>query len=280
MKSPDKSKLETLLNLAVIIVAMTFTASLIAHYVKRNPETTRRPPIEIGSKLDLPELELGATDETLLLVLSTTCSYCAKSSPFYRRLVKEVEQNEKLRLTALFPQDTSAGRQYLRDNGVLIDDVRQISPAALGVSGVPSLILTDRHGVVQNLWIGKLGPHLESLVISRLKGESNPALAGSIDSTRLQEALTRKEPVVVLNIDDREIYQQEHIDGAINIPFDELETRIENELKPSDRIVIYESVPAGYAHEAFEILKSNGFQNVSVLQGGFRSWKDQHSRSR
>ena len=268
MKRP---KLEAFVNLALIIVAIAFVASLIANYVKKEATTgSRTPPIEIGTKIEVPGIDWSKSNATLLLVLSTKCIFCTDSMPFYKNLVQETRG--RTRFIALFQQNESEARHYLKENGVAIEDVRQVSPALLGVSGTPTLILTDSQGTVQDVWFGRVGSNVETLLLKRVSGEAeNDGV--SLTPAELREILAKKKPVVLLNIDERNVYQMEHINGAINIPFDELETRMDNELKTSERVIIYEESPQKYAYAAFEILKGNGFKDVSVLRGGFQKWK-------
>jgi len=266
-----RSRFESLLDLALLIVAIAFVASLIARYVKRETlDGLRKPPIEIGSKIELPGLEWDHSDSTLLLVLSTKCPYCAESMAFYKRIVQE--SSPQTRHIALLPQSVSEARRYLEDNGLAVDEVLQLTPGSLGVPGVPTLILTDRHGTVLDFWFGKLGPNVESLVLRRLNSEANGE-AILIDVAALREALDKKERVVLLSIDERDVYKRGHINRSINIPFDELETRMDDELKPADKIVIYECTQR-FGYEAFEILKNSGFKEVSILRGGFQRWTD------
>src|SRR4026207_2441713 len=98
MKRP---KLETFINLALIIVAIAFVASLIARYVKKDATAgPRKPPIEIGTKIDVPGIGWGKSDTTLLFVLSTKCPFCTESMPFYKKLVQETAG--RTRFIALF----------------------------------------------------------------------------------------------------------------------------------------------------------------------------------
>lgn len=268
MKRP---RLETLINLALIVVAIAFVFSLISRYVKREATSgPRKPPTEIGAKIDLSGIEWGKSEATVLFVLSTKCPFCTDSMPFYKRLVQETKG--RARFIGLFQQNESEARQYLQDNGLAIEDVRKFTPSQLGVSGVPTLILANQQGIVQDLWFGKIGANSESLVLKRIKGEAgNDGV--SLNPEELQGIFARKEAVVVLNVDERDVYQREHFSGAINIPFDELESRMDDELKPDQKIIIYEEGPQKYSYEAFEILKNNGFKDVSVLRGGFQMWK-------
>lgn len=77
-------------------------------------------------------------------------------------------------------------------------------------------------------------------------------------------------------MDSRAEFQAEHIPGAINIPSDELETRAEDELQGASHIVVYCRCPSdGAAVSALDLLNKNGFDNVSVLKGGFNAWKSE-----
>lgn len=67
---------------------------------------------------------------------------------------------------------------------------------------------------------------------------------------------------VLLDVRSTEEYQTEHIDGARNIPVDELENRL-SELAGESHIVVY-CKSGRRAHRAAEILQSGGMQ-VSEL---------------
>ena len=68
----------------------------------------------------------------------------------------------------MLPQSTDAGRKYLSELGVTIEDVRQLPLNAVGVAGTPTLILVDKEGTVKKVWIGKLPESAQSEVISQL----------------------------------------------------------------------------------------------------------------
>lgn len=272
-----RSRLNKLLNLALIVAAIAFVVMAIFKYRERtHANSPRRPPIEVGSKIDLPGLVWGENEATLLLVLSTECHFCSESMPFYRQIVEQVGNIPRRRLIAVFAQSVTEGRQYLSAQGLAITDVRQATAAELGVSGVPTLILIDKQGTVSNVWVGKLGPNLEQLVKQRFFFDATSSAhdADLLDPSSLRKALDQKESLTLLDLADRDTYQQSHIENAINIPFDELETRLQNELKTTDRLVVYEHGSNDIlSQHAFEILKTNGFTNVAILQGGFPKWQ-------
>lgn len=66
-----------------------------------------------------------------------------------------------------------------------------------------------------------------------------------------------------------------HIEGAINIPLEDLESRL------SDVVRVLRSGLLIYCHietcnaEAMSTLRENGFRYVFILEGGIQAWKDE-----
>jgi NADPH-dependent 2,4-dienoyl-CoA reductase/sulfur reductase-like enzyme/rhodanese-related sulfurtransferase len=76
---------------------------------------------------------------------------------------------------------------------------------------------------------------------------------------------------MLVDVRNREEYLAGHIAGAVNIPVDELRTRMD-ELPQDRQIHIYcEAGLRGYL--AQRILKQNGYDHVLNLSGGYKLWK-------
>ena len=103
-----------------------------------------------------------------MLALSTGCHFCTESASFYKELVQKRAKQGNIRLIAVLPQPVDAGRKYLSDLGIAVDDVRQLAPNSLGVHGTPTLLLVNKDGVVTDSWRGKLSPDKELEVMARL----------------------------------------------------------------------------------------------------------------
>jgi hypothetical protein len=86
--------------------------------------------------------------------------------PFYQQLAKE---RGNIRMVAVLPQSIAAGREYLKQHGVSVDEVKQSQLEALNVIGTPTLLLLDESGVVKNSWFGKLAPAQQVEVFSSLR---------------------------------------------------------------------------------------------------------------
>ncbi len=96
----------------------------------------------------------------------------------------------------------------------------------------------------------------------------------SISADRLAYRIRAGSPPLVLDIRKREDFARGHIPGAINIPLEELATRL-TELPPakSDEIVIVQFNVGRTVLKAEAILRGSGYSNVRALTGGLRKWK-------
>jgi hypothetical protein len=73
-----------------------------------------------------------------------------------------------LHVMAVLPQKPEEGVAYLAKLGLQVGDVRQGSLSALRIPGTPTLLLVDRQGIVQNVWVGKLSGNEETQVLNTL----------------------------------------------------------------------------------------------------------------
>ena len=165
-------RVELLANVAIIIVAVLLGVVLVKQLTATKPDQLTRPAsarreLRRGDKVALP-VDWAKNSHTLLLVLQKGCRFCTESAPFYQQLVKEASVRDNIKLVALTPQTVDEGKQYLKEIGVDIADVRQASPDQINVSGTPTLILVNNEGVATDVWAGKLSPDTEPKVLSKL----------------------------------------------------------------------------------------------------------------
>jgi thioredoxin-related protein len=164
-------KLETVANIAIIVVAITLVAVLAKRFIfsdRNQTQTAEQVPSNVGTKISGLDVDWSKSDKNLLLMISNTCRYCTESAPFYKRLVQERTQRDTFRLTAVLPQTVAEGQTYLNGLGVGITEIKQLTPGTIRVRGTPTLLLVNSAGVVTEEWLGKLPPDEENEVISRL----------------------------------------------------------------------------------------------------------------
>jgi len=173
-------KLEVLTNVAVIITAVVLYSVLVRKYLTSKSEPprasatsqstpripSRKTRPEVGSKLSLDGIDWTKSERTVLLALSTKCGFCTESAPFYQQI--EQQKPSKVRLVAVLPQPVADGKSYLAGLNVKIDEVAQAALASIQVSGTPTLLLVDKNGVVENLWVGKLSERDSQAVLLQI----------------------------------------------------------------------------------------------------------------
>lgn len=90
---------------------------------------------------------------------------------------------------------------------------------------------------------------------------------GRKSETRAQQQL------LILNLLDKEYYDDCRIAGSVHVPFDQLEQFVANLEKDSVEIIVYCSnymcSTSGYAYKK---LKNMGFKHVWMYEGGMAEW--------
>lgn len=278
--SPKATKrAERAINIALVIVALLFGGTLARRYLLNSNASNDVPPVEVGSAIKLSDVDWAKNGQTILLALSPECRYCTESAPFYQRLMTAVAGSGKTRVIAVFSQQADKSQQYLRKLGVTVDEIRQIPLSSIGIRSTPTLLITDNAGVVTDVRVGKLNLNDQFSVIDRLNLTERNELATDtsgptrIDAAVLKRTVSDKLPLVIVDVEERDIYKWKHIPGAVNIPVDELEARAGDELSLTDTVVVYSrSLPL--AVDAADILMSSaGLKRVSILKGGLKEWE-------
>ena len=96
-------------------------------------------------------------------------------------------------------------------------------------------------------------------------------LYGDITVEQAKELVETIESSVILDVRTVEEFETGHIEGAVNIPVDELQERL-GELEKSDEIMVY--CRSGVrSSRAMKILADNGFSKVYNMLGGIEAWE-------
>lgn len=169
MQSKLSQRVELFANIAIILVAILLGYFLIQRFFFQPNPQPQRPPTEIakGTKISLSEVDWNANQKTLLLVLQKGCHFCSESMPFYKILAEKAKE-KGVKIVAVLPNSREEGSQYLRENGVDIQEIKQAQLNSINVQGTPTLILVNEKGEITNSWIGKLPKDKEGEVVSNL----------------------------------------------------------------------------------------------------------------
>ncbi len=91
-----------------------------------------------------------------------------------------------------------------------------------------------------------------------------------IDCNQAAEKLNNKNYLVV-DIRDKESYNQGHIEGAVNLTNDNIEDFVIDTAK--DKSIIVCCYHGNSSQRAAQFLVNNGFNDVYSLNGGYEHWK-------
>jgi thioredoxin-related protein len=169
----EKSKLDTIANIAIIIVCVIASVVLVRNFFFQPQQPAGGPPsVEKGERLEALQAALPAgADRTLVLAVSPQCHFCTESMPFYKRVVDE--RNKKgsaVKVVVAVPADEAreAEQKHLTDAGVQSDALVTLDFSSIKVPGTPTLLLVDKQGKVLDVWVGKLDKNGEEDVIAAL----------------------------------------------------------------------------------------------------------------
>jgi rhodanese-related sulfurtransferase len=96
-----------------------------------------------------------------------------------------------------------------------------------------------------------------------------------IPPDKLKGMLDRGEPVVIVDCNPQALFAEEHISGAVNLPWNFHGLQEDPDLPKNKIIVAY----CLCAHEedsgdvALEMITSHGYRNIQLLLGGNTGWK-------
>ncbi len=169
----EKSKLDTIANIAIIIVCVIASVVLVRNFFFQPQQPAGgQPPYEKGERLEALQAALPAgADRTLVLALSPQCHFCTESMPFYKRLVDE--RNKKgsaVKVVAAVsqPEAREEEQKSFTSAGVQPDALIDIDFGTIKVPGTPTVLLVDKQGKILDFWVGKLDEDAEEDVIASL----------------------------------------------------------------------------------------------------------------
>jgi thioredoxin-related protein len=169
--APQKSSLDTIANIAIIVVCAIAAVVLIrSHFFpprQAGPEEAKKGEQFAQIQQVLP----AGTNKALVVAVQPGCHFCNDSMPFYKRLIDERNQkNSPVKFIAAVPADEAKAEeaQKFAAVGAQPDGMVKLDFASIKVPGTPTLLLVDNTGKVLDVWVGKLEPDKEKEVLEVL----------------------------------------------------------------------------------------------------------------
>jgi hypothetical protein len=195
-----------------------------------------------------PDVRWPQDRATVVFFLRSTCSYCQASVPFHRQLARLAADGGK-RVMVITDEPVWQMTTTLKAESLDIADVHPGQFSHLGLVGTPTILEVSPNGTVNHAWQGLLTKGKELEVAATLGVTMNSDDINSGVGTRLQipyvpesevpSYQTRRSGIYVIDVRSRSKFSLNHIDGALNIPMDELEVRAIHELPRGADVAVF-----------------------------------------
>jgi len=136
--------------------------------------STRSPDASVyaaGERLEGLPADALQGQSAIVLAVSSACSLCTESMPFYRRLLAARPAGSPVRVVAWTYDAVEQGEAYLHGHGVHPDRVVAIDRGRARLRGTPTVLLVDGRGSVEAVWEGVLSQGQEEDVLARAFGD-------------------------------------------------------------------------------------------------------------
>lgn len=177
--APKKSSLDTLANVAIIIVCAIAAFVLIRKEFFPPPMPGAPPQVAKGEQY--PQLKAvvpAGASRALVVAVQPGCHFCNDSMAFYKTLIDQRNQKaSNVKVIAAVPTNdkpeeaqklASEESQKFASAGAQPDGMVNLDFSAVKVPGTPTLMLVDNNGKVLNVWVGKLDSGGEKEVLQVL----------------------------------------------------------------------------------------------------------------
>jgi rhodanese-related sulfurtransferase len=94
----------------------------------------------------------------------------------------------------------------------------------------------------------------------------------TINAESLLNRMTNWPDLLVINVLDEKTFNDCHIKGTVNIPYDQLESRLKDFDRAREIIVYCASHICSASKQAYALLKKMGFVRVWAYEGGIKEW--------
>lgn len=111
------------------------------------------------------------------------------------------------------------------------------------------------------------------LLVLFIRNETNRGGA-NVSAQQLVDMVNNSD-AVVLDLRDQAEFDQGHIVDSLNIPFANLESRMDELSKYKDKPIVLACKMGQHAGSAGTMLRKAGYENVSRLRGGITEWRGQ-----
>ena len=120
--------------------------------------------------------------------------------------------------------------------------------------------------------INGLFSRVAMVLLLLVMGNACFAQATDISQAELMQRIKAKHAQLILDVRSPEEYKEGHIPSAINIPYDQIDSRLAEIASYKNKDVVLYCVSGGRAGKAANILQSAGFSKLQHVDGDMNGW--------
>jgi rhodanese-related sulfurtransferase len=145
------------------------------------------------------------------------------------------------------------------------------------IGAVIAGITADALGIHAAIWVIAALTFASGLVVAVRMRETHarkpPPSANCISPDELATRAERGEPLAIIDVRSRDEFTQSHVDGAINIPIDELPDEVDR-LRSAGHVITVCGKGGGRSATAAQLLRDRGIERAWWLCGGTDAWRE------
>jgi hypothetical protein len=157
-------------SIALFLAALAYFGYRVVATTTPHGRSEARAVYSQGETLTgVPELHLGKSNLTAIVVISPACRFCQESLPLYQELNALARDSRgSFRLVFVAAGDEAATKQLLHGGGISEHELLA-RPKGLRVGPVPMVLLSDPAGKVRGIWLGLLEGASRSELLDRAR---------------------------------------------------------------------------------------------------------------
>jgi rhodanese-like protein len=233
-----------------------------------------------GTPIKVSDVQFGPHQQTVIVALSVDCGLTSAATELYKDLVNSASSGQ-IGMATIFSEEPSDAREFLHKLGLPDKFLLQQDLHSIGVTATPALLVVDSNGLVRKAWSGRLADvdvEVRRAVGLPLRYETGESASVLLTSDMAGDELAAGVPI--LDVRARAEFRKGHLQGAVNIPFDELRARAIHELRLERPLIVMcgecrvcedgdaEQRLASLCNRAYVELRQIGFKQLRVLRSG------------
>lgn len=164
-------------------IALLVFASEVVILAKQNREIKQgsapQDPIQVGDYFSTEQLQplhegyrLDKSSRTVFFIFTTTCPFCEKNIPMWKQIIQDSASDEVsiVGISLDSPENTLI---YAKEKALEIPIYYALNAASFRedtkVSGVPTTVILDDAGNIENVWTGLLSENDAADVVATIK---------------------------------------------------------------------------------------------------------------